>query len=162
MIGSSRIAPASLLFAITLAVVPMLLPGGLLDGGASAAAAGPAHPAPRSALVVHLTLPPLKLAPLSLPVRHVQPVHPAITTHTVVAGDTLWELANAAGLTVAEIAAANDLSEDATLQLGQVLRVPARGTAPAMARAAAAGSPGPSAPVRRWPAECRCSGPRPA
>ena len=161
MIGSRRLVPVSLLLATTLAVVPMLLPGGLLGGGApvaSAVSARPVRTSPRVSLFVHLrrvTLPP---APARA-ARPVPPARPATATHTVVEGDTLWELASAARLSVAQLAAANGLSEDATLRLGQVLRVPAPGAAPVVARVPAS-APAPSAPRQalaapvqlRWPA----------
>lgn len=45
--------------------------------------------------------------------------------HTVVAGDTLWDLALHHGVSVAELAAANDLAPGAGLRPGQKLTVPA-------------------------------------
>jgi len=169
MIGSSRIAPVSLLLATTLSVVPILLPGGLLGGGASAS--GAIHTPHPTALVVHLKLAPLLLPakpahaarpartsppaapvahlpviPLSRPARSAQRAQGTAASHTIVAGDTLWALASTAGLTVPQLAAANHLSEDATLQLGQVLQVPARGSAPAMVPAAASARPAQGAP----------------
>lgn len=47
-------------------------------------------------------------------------------THTVRAGDTLWEIARRHGTTPQRIAALNGISEAATLQIGQRLRVPVR------------------------------------
>jgi cell wall-associated NlpC family hydrolase len=46
-------------------------------------------------------------------------------THVVEKGDTLWSLARRYGTTPAAIARANGMSEEDTLRLGQVLRVPA-------------------------------------
>jgi len=46
------------------------------------------------------------------------------STHTVVAGDTLWAIAQSVWLSVGTLAAANHLSESAILNLGQVLVIP--------------------------------------
>lgn len=62
----------------------------------------------------------------------------ASATHTVVKGDTLWVLAKKYGITVDELAAANQLSKTATLRLGQQLSVPARAAAETSSGAAAA------------------------
>jgi peptidoglycan endopeptidase LytE len=53
----------------------------------------------------------------------------ATQTHTVSAGDTLWEIARRHGTTPQRIAALNGISEAATLQIGQRLRVPGPATA---------------------------------
>ncbi len=45
-------------------------------------------------------------------------------TYTVVRGDSLWKIANKHGTTVAELAAANNLSPNATLRIDQKLIVP--------------------------------------
>ncbi|QMS56904.1 lytic transglycosylase domain-containing protein [Kocuria varians] len=50
--------------------------------------------------------------------------HPA-SRHTVAAGDTLWDLALRHGVSVADLAAANDLPAGAGLRPGQSLAVPA-------------------------------------
>ncbi len=68
------------------------------------------------------------------PVADVLPV----STYTVVRGDSLWSLAKKNGLTVAELAAANGLTANATLQLGQKLVIPAKSAAPAPAPSPAA------------------------
>ena len=134
----------------------MLLPGGLF-GGTVVVSARPIRPRPRISLIVHLRPAPLRFFAARAG-RSVPTVRPVIATHTVVDGDTLWDLASAARLTVAQLAAANDLSQDATLRIGQVLRVPAPGAGPVIARAPEA-APAPSAPRRalaaqvplRWP-----------
>lgn len=59
-------------------------------------------------------------------------------THTVVKGDNLWAIARKHGTTVRELAAANKLRSDATLQLGQKLVIPAKSAAPASSGAAPA------------------------
>ncbi len=50
------------------------------------------------------------------------------SVHTVVSGDTLWEIARTSDVSVGALAAANRLSEDAVLRPGQVLNVPPPGT----------------------------------
>jgi LysM repeat protein len=49
------------------------------------------------------------------------------TTYTVVAGDTLYKIAQRYGLTVQELAAANDIVNVNDLDVGQVLTIPAAG-----------------------------------
>jgi LysM repeat protein len=50
------------------------------------------------------------------------------TSHTIVAGDTLYRLSLIYGASIAEIAAANNIPETATLDIGQVLKIPVPGT----------------------------------
>ncbi len=49
-------------------------------------------------------------------------------THTVTDGDTLYRLSLIYGASIAEIAAANDISETDTLDIGQTLTIPVPGT----------------------------------
>jgi murein DD-endopeptidase MepM/ murein hydrolase activator NlpD len=68
----------------------------------------------------------------------------ATQTHTVAAGDTLWDIAKAAGVRVEALAAANDLSKTGVLRVGRVLAIPPAGTyqpAPAAAVTTRASSP---------------------
>jgi N-acetylmuramoyl-L-alanine amidase len=51
--------------------------------------------------------------------------------HVVRAGESLWTIAQRFGITVAALAAENSLSARDPLQVGQRLRVPAAGAAPA-------------------------------
>jgi LysM repeat protein len=55
-------------------------------------------------------------------------------THSVAKGESLWSIAKKYGISIDELAAANQLSKSATLRLGQQLAVPAKaapvGTAP--------------------------------
>lgn len=60
------------------------------------------------------------------PVSNVTPA----TTYTVVKNDSLWKIAHKNHLTTAELAAANNLSANAQLQLGQKLIIPAKGVPP--------------------------------
>jgi LysM repeat protein len=58
-------------------------------------------------------------------------------TYTVVRGDSLWSVAKKHGITVRELATANNLRTEASLQLNQVLKIPSRApdavSAPAVA-----------------------------
>jgi len=49
-------------------------------------------------------------------------------THTVAAGDSLYRLSLIYGASIAEIAAANNISETSTLDIGQTLTIPVPGT----------------------------------
>ncbi|WNM28586.1 LysM peptidoglycan-binding domain-containing protein [Demequina capsici] len=64
---------------------------------------------------------------------------PAATTatHTVVAGDTVWNLARTYGTSVSAITTANSLGASATIRIGQTLTIPG---ATAVGNATAAGS----------------------
>jgi len=55
----------------------------------------------------------------------------AKATHSVAKGDSLWSIAKKYGITVDELAAANQLAKSATLRLGQQLTVPAKAAAAA-------------------------------
>ena len=46
------------------------------------------------------------------------------TTHTVVAGDTVWEIAERYDSTVSSIIAANDLNTQALIRVGEILTIP--------------------------------------
>src|SRR3990170_436148 len=69
---------------------------------------------------------------------------PRYTTHKIKAGDTLWVLARRFGMSVEELAALNGITPEATLQLGQVLKVKA---APAPPRGPSVRPP--TTPLRR-------------
>jgi LysM repeat protein len=75
------------------------------------------------------------------PVAPAPPPPAAVETYTVKSGDNLWNLARARGLTAAEIAAANNLSVNSVLHVGQRLQLPAK----AATSAAPATSPAPDA-----------------
>ena len=49
---------------------------------------------------------------------------PTANTYTVVAGDTLWAIAQQFGTTVEAIAAANNISNPGAIEIGQVLTIP--------------------------------------
>ena len=55
----------------------------------------------------------------------VSDVTPA-TTYTVVSGDSLWTIARRNKLTIAELAAANNIKPNATVRIGQKLIIPAK------------------------------------
>lgn len=107
---------------------PVITPAPLFDPNAPAVSAGPGRFSP--------TRPG---APAALP----PPPEPEpLVTYDVVRGDSLWTVSKRHGLTVAQLAAANQLAPNATLQVGQKLVIPQK-TAPAST---------PAAPVETAPA----------
>ena len=80
---------------------------------------------------------------LTIPTAPPAPVAaPAALTRTVVAGDTVWDIARATGATVDAIVAANGLDARAGIRVGQVLTIPgAVAAAGATTSAAAAAAP---------------------
>ncbi len=68
------------------------------------------------------------------PVANVTPA----TTYTVTSGDSLWSISHKKNLTVAELAAANNLGSSAMLHAGQKLIIPGKSAAHAAGPAAAA------------------------
>jgi len=66
-------------------------------------------------------------APLNAPPK-VEDVTPA-STYTVVRGDSLWTIAKRNKLTVADLAAANNIPQGAPLQIGRKLIIPAKSAA---------------------------------
>jgi len=84
------------------------------------AASGRARPTrPRTPVTSPLNAPPV-----------VADVMPA-TTYTVVRGDSLWTIAKRNKVTVAELAAANNMPQGAPLQIGRKLIIPGRSSAAA-------------------------------
>ena len=79
-----------------------------------------------------LAIPPRSTAP--------PPPPPAPARYIVVAGDSLWSIAQRFGTTVAAIAAANNIVDPSRIDVGQVLLIPVAPPLP--------GSPPPSAPIR--------------
>ena len=96
---------------------------------------------------------PLRLRPPDLAL----PLDPRFTAaHTIVAGDTLWNIARSSGTTAEDIAITNGLTTDAILPIGLVLTVPPPGTTPRVlrvgpARAAASAPSRTSVPLRPRP-----------
>jgi murein DD-endopeptidase MepM/ murein hydrolase activator NlpD len=70
--------------------------------------------------------------------------------HKTVSGDTFYSLARKYGVTVDELLAANSLSKDYILKLGDMLRIP--GTVVAAAKTPAPAAPAPAAPAAAAPA----------
>lgn len=71
--------------------------------------------------------------PAPAPIVEPAPAPAPSATHTVVKGDNLWSIARKYGITIDELAAANQLAKTASLRLGQTLSVPAKAAAPAAA-----------------------------
>lgn len=78
---------------------------------------------------------PVANAVVAEPVTDVTPA----TTYVVMSGDSLWTIAKKSHLTVAEVAAANNLKTNAVLKPGQKLIIPGK---PASATVAATANPG--------------------
>src|SRR3954452_24674964 len=83
----------------------------------------------------------VRLAGAALAAAALLPAAPALgAVHTVAAGETLWGIAQATGLSAGAVAAANGLSPEAHVVAGTTLTIPAAGapgTAPPAAAAAA-------------------------
>jgi len=109
------------------------------DGGASTGRARPTRP-----------LSPITGSPTAAQPRPpVAEVTPA-TTYTVVRGDSLWTIAKRNNLTVAELAAANNMAQGAPLQVGRKLIIPGKSSAGAGSSASttsAAGAAAKAAPA---------------
>jgi LysM repeat protein len=71
--------------------------------------------------------------PAPAPLVDSAPAPAPSATHTVVKGDNLWSIARKYGISLDELAAANQLAKTASLRLGQTLAVPAKAAAPAVA-----------------------------
>ena len=78
------------------------------------------------------------------------------SAYTVVRGDSLWSIAHRHHLTVAELAAANNLKPSAPVRIGQKMIIPGKSTAPA----SAASSPGCSTGRSSSPSRSRPTAPR--
>ncbi len=110
----ARFARDSMLLAATLAVVPLALPLSFARGSAE----GARGPAPRVLQLQDVALPQITALP---------------GIHTVVWGDTLWEISREVGVSVAALAAANHMCNDDPLMPGRVLVTPDPGPEPKMA-----------------------------
>jgi len=137
MARTTRLARAGMVLAVLFGSLPLLLP---VPGGARITPADPARPAgPAPIVAVRLRTPELPL-PSAWAQRQA-------ATHTVTAGETLWEIARATGTRVAALAAANRITGLTLLHPGQVLSIPAPGAPdPAPVRMAQASRTAPARP----------------
>jgi len=138
MAEHTRLAAAGLFLALTLAVVPALLPINLAhaDSGQRVQAAAQflasAHPAAaRIPALVRLRggelVPPQTISASPAPSESVLRMamsQAAPRDHTVAPGETLWRISQDAGIGVDALRAANHLTLGALLHAGQVLMVP--------------------------------------
>ncbi len=67
------------------------------------------------------------------------------STYTVRAGDSLWAIATARGITVSQLAAANGLDPNAILPIGELLTIP-NGSSPTQASSGVAAAASPATP----------------
>lgn len=105
-----------------------------LNPAAPAPADAPAPVAPVSAAPVASAEVGVRFAPTrpaAAPEVAPAPAPAAAATHAVGKGDSLWSIAKKYGITVDELAAANQLAKSATLRLGQKIVVPAKAAPPA-------------------------------
>ncbi len=139
MAEHTRLAAAGLFLALTLAVVPALLPVNLARAGsgprvqaaAQFLAAAPLPAAARTPALVHLRggefAPPQTTPASPAPSESVLRIamsQAAPRDHTVAPGETLWRISQDAGIGVDALRAANHLTLGALLHAGQVLMVP--------------------------------------
>lgn len=84
---------------------------------------------------------------------------PAGRSHTVAPGESLWKIARAYGVTVADLARENGLSPDTRIKAGRKLSIPAAGKAEPAARVTPAVAAAPAGPA---PAAAAAAPVRPA
>lgn len=115
---------------------PAITPAPMFDPNAPATASGSIRFSPTrpGAAAQSLTPPPPEAAPT--------------VNYSVVKGDSLWTVAKRHGITVAELASANNLMANATLQLNQKLIIPQKAVAPAAAGATTPAADAPSYTVK--------------
>jgi murein DD-endopeptidase MepM/ murein hydrolase activator NlpD len=132
MADRTRLAAAGFFLALTLAIVPALLPVRF----AGAAVTPPAEAIrPLVQLRGGSLAAPAESQPELLPEGVLQAAiaQTAPSSHSVAPGETLWKISSDAGITVETLASANHLLLGATLHPGQVLMIPSFD--PAVARA---------------------------
>jgi len=122
------------------------------DGGSAPLFANEAEPAAGTTGRARPTRP---LSPITAPLNappKVEDVTPA-TTYTVVRGDSLWTIARRHKLTVAELAAANNMPQGAPLQIGRKLIIPGKSSSAASVAASSkpAATPAKAAPAGKAP-----------
>jgi len=129
---------------------------GLSAGGAVPLFANDAEPAADATGRARPTRPRTPVtAPLNAPPA-VADVTPA-TTYTVVRGDSLWIIAKRNKVTVAELAAANNMPQGAPLQIGRKLIIPGKSSAVASATSTPAATAGKSTPSAAKAVESKTS-----
>lgn len=124
----AHLAVAGMLLALALGAVPLVVPLDFAKADPGQASA----PTPSLPRLLHLRTGALVLSPGAL-----APSAKAARSHTVAAGETLWEISQDAGVGVEALAAANDLEPGAVLHPGRVLRLPAQDALPPSAVTAA-------------------------
>jgi LysM repeat protein len=100
----------------------------VIAGDDSAASSVPSSFDPNASATPEIRFSPTRPGTPAASTLEAQPVGdvtPA-TTYTVAKGDSLWTIAKKHGVSIAEIAAANNIRPNATIRLGQKLIVPAK------------------------------------
>ncbi|WP_299363050.1 M23 family metallopeptidase [uncultured Paracoccus sp.] len=95
--------------------------------------------------------PAIEGAPATGTAAGAQPAPAAPQSHTVVSGDSAWSIARKYGISLQQLAAANNLPESMTVRLGQTLTIPAAGPTRVAVTAPGAGSPTPAPPSANTP-----------
>jgi murein DD-endopeptidase MepM/ murein hydrolase activator NlpD len=95
------------------------------------------QPGSKIVIPTYSTNPPAQSAAMTAPTQSQAPSAPG--TYTVKPGDTVWSIARATSVTPTELLAANGISSNGTIRVGQTLKIPGgAGAAPA---AVATGAP---------------------
>ncbi|HYC72376.1 MAG TPA: LysM peptidoglycan-binding domain-containing protein [Opitutaceae bacterium] len=98
-----------------------------------------------------LVLPPNAKPPTSVPEPSIAPATGG-QTHTVAPGESLGVIARRYGVRVADLAAANNITDPSRVRAGQQLVIPGRGAPAAVARPPAASGTAPATPTATPPA----------
>lgn len=117
----------------------------------------PATAAPASGGIRFTPTRPNTAAASTLTVEPVKDVTP-MSTYTVKSGDSLWTIANKNKISVADLAAANNLKSNTVLKLGQKLIIPGKNPAPAPAPAPAMAAPAVTTAAPAAPTETPAKG----
>ena len=96
------------------------------DPGPATVAPAPATPAPTP---LPTAIPPVVQTPAPAPAPDPAPTQPPAGVYTVQSGDTLFDIASRLGVTVADLAEYNNLTDPGQIFAGQELQIPPEGSA---------------------------------
>ena len=99
----------------------------VIAGGDSPVSSVPSSFDPDAAAAPEIRFSPTRPGTPTAAMLEAKPVGDVIpaTTYTVVKGDSLWTISKKHGVSIAEIAAANDIRPNSVIRLGQKLIIPA-------------------------------------